>query len=154
MIFKAPPQLAQCSMSMSMWNTRLSSRAQLMRAGAPYAWASSLEVSGARSAGLATTFLRNFALGSQHAVEADHMETRPRHQRSQNSSGSMTIWVSRSLSSISFAFLKEFLLLRKSGSLAMGQARFFAYITGYGRCLRNAEQQLNDIHQVGRCVKR
>src|SRR5215467_7269617 len=33
MIFKAPPQLGQCSMSMS--KTRLSSRAQLMRAGAP-----------------------------------------------------------------------------------------------------------------------
>ena len=33
MIFKAPPQLGQCSMSMSC----LSSRAQLMRAGAPYA---------------------------------------------------------------------------------------------------------------------
>src|SRR5215813_5840430 len=32
-IFKAPPQLGQCSMSMS--KTRLSSRAQLMRAGAP-----------------------------------------------------------------------------------------------------------------------
>src|SRR5262249_11656323 len=33
MIFKAPPQLGQCSMSMS--KTRLSSRAQLMRAGTP-----------------------------------------------------------------------------------------------------------------------
>jgi hypothetical protein len=33
MIFKAPPQFGQCSMSMS--KTRLSSRAQLMRAGAP-----------------------------------------------------------------------------------------------------------------------
>ena len=33
MIFKAAPQLGQCSMSMS--KTRLSSRAQLMRAGAP-----------------------------------------------------------------------------------------------------------------------
>ncbi len=32
MIFKAPPQLGQCSMSMS--ETCLSSRAQLMRAGA------------------------------------------------------------------------------------------------------------------------
>ena len=35
MIFKLPPQLGQCSMSMS--KTRLSSRAQLMRAGAPCA---------------------------------------------------------------------------------------------------------------------
>ena len=35
MIFKAPPQLGQCSTSMS--KTRLSSRAQLMRAGAPCA---------------------------------------------------------------------------------------------------------------------
>jgi hypothetical protein len=33
MIFQAPPQFGQCSMSMS--KTRLSSRAQLMRAGAP-----------------------------------------------------------------------------------------------------------------------
>jgi hypothetical protein len=33
MIFKAPPQFGQCSMSMS--KTRLCSRAQLMRAGAP-----------------------------------------------------------------------------------------------------------------------
>src|SRR5262249_34197811 len=33
MIFKAPPQLGQCSTSMS--KTLLSSRAQLMRAGAP-----------------------------------------------------------------------------------------------------------------------
>jgi hypothetical protein len=32
-IFKAPPQLGQCSTSTS--KTRLSSRAQLMRAGAP-----------------------------------------------------------------------------------------------------------------------
>jgi hypothetical protein len=31
MIFKAPPQFGQCSMSMS--KTRLSSRAQLVRAG-------------------------------------------------------------------------------------------------------------------------
>ena len=44
MIFKAPPRLGQCSMSMS--KTRLSSRAQLLRAGAPCACASSLEVSG------------------------------------------------------------------------------------------------------------
>ena len=35
MIFKLPPQFGQCSMSMS--KTRLSSRAQLMRAGAPCA---------------------------------------------------------------------------------------------------------------------
>jgi hypothetical protein len=35
MIFKAPPQFGQCSMSMS--KTRLSSWAQLMRAGAPCA---------------------------------------------------------------------------------------------------------------------
>jgi hypothetical protein len=35
MIFKAPAQFGQCSMSMS--KTRLSSRAQLMRAGAPCA---------------------------------------------------------------------------------------------------------------------
>jgi len=34
MIFKAAPQLAQCSTSMS--KTRLSSLAQLMRAGAPW----------------------------------------------------------------------------------------------------------------------
>jgi hypothetical protein len=33
-IFKAPPQLGQCSTSTA--KTRLSSRAQLMRAGAPY----------------------------------------------------------------------------------------------------------------------
>jgi hypothetical protein len=35
MIFKAPPQFEQCSMSIS--KTRLSSLAQLMRAGAPCA---------------------------------------------------------------------------------------------------------------------
>jgi hypothetical protein len=35
MIFKAPPQLGQCSMSMS--KTRLSSRAQLMRGVSPCA---------------------------------------------------------------------------------------------------------------------
>ena len=35
MIFKAPPQLGQCSMSMS--KTRLSSRAQLMRGVSPWA---------------------------------------------------------------------------------------------------------------------
>jgi len=35
MIFKAPPQLGQCSMSIS--KTRFSSLAQLMRAGAPCA---------------------------------------------------------------------------------------------------------------------
>jgi hypothetical protein len=35
MIFKLPPQFGQCSMSMS--KTRLSSLAQLMRAGAPCA---------------------------------------------------------------------------------------------------------------------
>jgi len=37
MIFKLPPQFGQCSMSMS--KTRLSSLAQLMRAGAPCACA-------------------------------------------------------------------------------------------------------------------
>ena len=37
MIFKLPPQFGQCSMSMS--KTRLSSLAQLRRAGAPCAWA-------------------------------------------------------------------------------------------------------------------
>ena len=37
MIFKLPPQFEQCSMSMS--KTRLSSLAQLMRAGAPCACA-------------------------------------------------------------------------------------------------------------------
>src|SRR5262249_1577777 len=49
MIFTAPPQLGQCSMSMS--KTRLSSRAQaqLRRGVSPCTWASSLEVSGARS---------------------------------------------------------------------------------------------------------
>jgi hypothetical protein len=35
MIFKAPLRFGQCSMSMS--KTRLSSQAQLIRAGAPYA---------------------------------------------------------------------------------------------------------------------
>ena len=35
MIFKAPPQLGQCSMSMS--KTCLSSRAQLMRGVSPWA---------------------------------------------------------------------------------------------------------------------
>ena len=43
MIFKVPPQFEQYSMSMS--KTRLSSLAQLMRAGAPCACASSVETS-------------------------------------------------------------------------------------------------------------
>src|SRR5262245_19166249 len=60
MIFKAPPQFGQRLMSIS--KTRFSSRAQLMRAGAPCALASSLEVSVARSAGAGTILLRNFAL--------------------------------------------------------------------------------------------
>src|ERR671914_452753 len=50
MIFKAPPQLGQCSMSMS--KTRLRSRAQLMRAGAPCACASSHGDSVAGGAGV------------------------------------------------------------------------------------------------------
>src|ERR671919_1671063 len=50
MIFKAPPQFGHCSMSMS--KTRLRSRAQLMRAGAPCACASSHEGSVAGSGGL------------------------------------------------------------------------------------------------------
>jgi hypothetical protein len=40
MIFKAPPQLGQCSMSMS--KTGLSSRAQLLRGVSPWAEASSV----------------------------------------------------------------------------------------------------------------
>src|SRR5262245_15136532 len=48
-IFKAPPQLGQCSTSTS--KTRLSSRAELMRAGAG-------------GAGAGTILLRNFAFGA------------------------------------------------------------------------------------------
>jgi len=52
MIFKAPPQFAQRSMSIS--KTRLSSRAQVMRGDALCARGSSLEVSAARSGGAGT----------------------------------------------------------------------------------------------------
>src|SRR5215831_7146451 len=62
MIFKAPLQLGQCSMSMS--KTRLSSLAQLMRGRFSLGrdvigwWL------GARSAGAGTILLRNLALGA------------------------------------------------------------------------------------------
>src|SRR5258705_13804013 len=49
-IFKLPPQFGQCSMSML--KTRLSKRAELRRAVAPCAWASSLAGSVACSTGV------------------------------------------------------------------------------------------------------
>ena len=54
MIFKLPPQFGQCSMSMS--KTRLSSLAQLVRAGAPCAGACSLEGSVAGPGGRSGNF--------------------------------------------------------------------------------------------------
>ncbi len=62
MIFKLPPQLGQCSTFMS--KTRLSSRAQLIRAGAPCACAPSLKVSVAGSGGAGMILLRNLAFGA------------------------------------------------------------------------------------------
>ena len=50
MIFKLPPQFGQCSMSMS--KTRLSSLAQLSRAGAPCACTPSVKTSVSCSRGL------------------------------------------------------------------------------------------------------
>jgi len=61
-IFKLPPQFGQCSMSML--KTRLSKRAQLRRADAPCACASSLAGSVACSTGVGMISRRNFALGA------------------------------------------------------------------------------------------
>ena len=55
MIFKLPPQFGQRSMSTS--KTRLSGRAQLMRAGAPCAWRPSPEVSEGKCLDLESTTL-------------------------------------------------------------------------------------------------
>ena len=71
MIFKLPPQFGQCSMLMS--KTRLSSRAQLRRAGAPCAGASSVEASVARSAELGMIFTAQLCARCEHAMEADQM---------------------------------------------------------------------------------
>ena len=70
MIFKLPPQFGQWSMSMS--KTRLSSLAQLRRAGAPCARviACGLRCRLWRSGNDFTAQLR---VGRQHAVEADQM---------------------------------------------------------------------------------
>ena len=79
MIFKLPPQFGQCSMSMS--KTRLSKRAQLMRADAPCACARRR----ARwcSAGAGHDRGTQPRIGCQHAVEADQMQARTRHQGGQ-----------------------------------------------------------------------
>src|SRR5262249_5634799 len=78
-------QLGQCSTSTS--KTRLSSRAQLMRAGAG-------------GAGAGTLLLRNFALGASTSWKRIRWR-RGRGtggaRRPMNSSGSMTIWVVASL---------------------------------------------------------
>ena len=70
MIFKMPPQCGQCSMSIS--KTRLSSRAQLMRAGAPCARRDA-EGSVACSAGRGNDFTTQLGVGREHAMEADQM---------------------------------------------------------------------------------
>jgi hypothetical protein len=94
MIFKRPPQFGQCSMSMS--KTRLSKRAQLIRAGACACLAACPMLS---SAGLGTIAARSLAsvwYRREHAVEANQMQARTRTsaaRRCMTSSGDMTTWV-------------------------------------------------------------
>ena len=79
MIFKSPPYCGQCSRSIP--NTRLSRRAQPMRAGASCAWwaASAPGFCGVRG----TIAARSLALARQRAVKTDQMQARTRHQRGQ-----------------------------------------------------------------------
>ena len=70
MIFKLPPQFGQCSMSIS--KTRLSSLAQLMRAGAPLRLrviACGLGCMLYRKTG--NDFTAQLCVRRQHAMEAD-----------------------------------------------------------------------------------
>jgi len=82
MILSSPPQFGQCSRSIS--NTRLSSRAQLMRAGRPCAQHDSVAVSSdllaACSGAWGTTSALSLALG-EHPVEADQVQPRSWHGR-------------------------------------------------------------------------
>ena len=101
MIFNLPPQFGQWSMSIS--KTRLSSLAQLMRAGAPCACASSVEASVARSAGLGMILPRNFALGTSmpwKRIRCKRERGTSAASRCMNSSGAMTIWVVPSLNAL------------------------------------------------------
>ena len=84
MIFSSPPQFGQCSRSNS--KTRLSSRAQLMRVGRPWAQFGSHGsgcVASARSCGPdGTTRARSLALGAS-PMNPDQVQARSWHQRGQ-----------------------------------------------------------------------
>ena len=82
-IVRVPPQLGQCSISIS--NTRLSSLAQLMRADAegwrvsPWPGALSTTLAGA----FGMIWGTGLGIGSEHAMEANEMQPRTGNQRSQ-----------------------------------------------------------------------
>ena len=98
MILSWPPQFGQCAMSIS--NTRLSSRAQLMRAGRPCAQPGSVAVSSdlpvACSGPCDTTMALSFAFGAStpwKRMSCSLGRGTSAASRCMNSSGDITMWV-------------------------------------------------------------